>query len=496
MNYKKIVLLLCSVILLCSCNNPKYKKEIESIKESASSISQSLEDEFKDYVFDAEGAQKLCASGTVIAEDGYYIVTDSILNKYDIRTGIMAPLCSKINCNHNSETCDAYVFSKRIEKCNCLDYKFIYYNSKLYCVEVDENQNYTLYRYNKLFSDKEKVIELASFSKDYTRVEGTETSMVVKGDYLYYVIGIFNPETVLQDDYIAEFKCCRLNMSQENSQPEILYTLEAPADTFQDNLGFSIIYNDDYIVYFHQSTGRFSSKNRDIIFFLGILAYSLKDGKCELVLDFKGDENQAKYLTKYGFLEMNNCYLGDDNNIYFRIYNGGLQEVSLYPKGIGRYDIKDHDVQCVYETSYTEISNFASDGKNLYFFEVNHAFGTLDGKAYFTATDMEGNVICRKELGLDEDYVKEQNQVYERWKENGANMSLYTLCQELPEIHCLDERYVILYGDGVGYANLSTKYLQKHIMGGSDAPCGIGIIKKSDLLSGDELNIKQIYSYE
>ena len=65
---------------------------------------------FPDYVYNQEKEQGVYGqSDMAIAENGYYYVIDNVLYFYNINSDVNMPLCSKVNCNHDGETCDAYV---------------------------------------------------------------------------------------------------------------------------------------------------------------------------------------------------------------------------------------------------------------------------------------------------------------------------------------------------------------------------------------------------
>ena len=87
---------------------------------------------FPDYVYNQEKEQGVYGqSDMAIAENGYYYVIDNVLYFYNINSDVNMPLCSKVNCNHDGETCDAYVSGINTEngtfECNCMNEKVIIY---------------------------------------------------------------------------------------------------------------------------------------------------------------------------------------------------------------------------------------------------------------------------------------------------------------------------------------------------------------------------------
>ncbi len=125
---------------------------------------------FPDYVYNQEKEQGVYGqSDMAIAENGYYYVIDNILYFYNINSDVNMPLCSKVNCNHDGETCDAYVSGINTENgtfgCNCMNEKVMYYNNHLYCIEVTKDRDYYLCQYDATFGNKERITKLASVKR-------------------------------------------------------------------------------------------------------------------------------------------------------------------------------------------------------------------------------------------------------------------------------------------------------------------------------------------
>ena len=85
-------------LLMTACS--KYKVKDEQVGQKAL---------FPDYEYNQELAQQIYGqSKMAIAPNGYYYIIDNILYFYNIDSDINMPLCSKVNCRHNDNTCDAY----------------------------------------------------------------------------------------------------------------------------------------------------------------------------------------------------------------------------------------------------------------------------------------------------------------------------------------------------------------------------------------------------
>jgi len=137
-----------------------------------------------DYNFDKNPYYQKDNHNVVVAEDGYYFVRNTtssgimdnfisnhygsifshsdvkmaknesdergkIIYYYDINTQKVTPLCSKINCGHNSEECETYFG-------DVPDEGFVYYNKHLYMRTYDETAGLRLVSYDKNGKNKKE----------------------------------------------------------------------------------------------------------------------------------------------------------------------------------------------------------------------------------------------------------------------------------------------------------------------------------------------------
>lgn len=73
-------------------------------------------------------------SGMAKADNGYYFISNSLLHYFDISTSQSYPVCSKTNCEHNSDTCTAFLSSL-----NFYPVQLSYYNNALYLLGWEQD---------------------------------------------------------------------------------------------------------------------------------------------------------------------------------------------------------------------------------------------------------------------------------------------------------------------------------------------------------------------
>ena len=124
---------------------------------------------YSSYVYDDNEAQFYMSENAAASETGYYYITGAPVNKnynnkyiyyYDMVKDITIPLCSKVDCDHMTEDCEAY-----ISKNNCIGYKIWYHNQRLYMIEKTEEKD-MLVSYDKTMRDKkeEKTLSINGMS--------------------------------------------------------------------------------------------------------------------------------------------------------------------------------------------------------------------------------------------------------------------------------------------------------------------------------------------
>ncbi len=179
---KKFIVLFMSVLLvampLVGCTTAADNIEIET---------KQLDYEYADYEFDATEPQYYMRSNAAAAEDGYYYITSAPLDTnnnrfiyyFDMINLNAYPLCSKLNCEHTDENCEAYLSDDR-----CLNRNIWYYDGRIYMIERKAEQD-ELVSYDKNGRDK-KIQAVISADGLSVATGGTMKKACINQGKLYY----------------------------------------------------------------------------------------------------------------------------------------------------------------------------------------------------------------------------------------------------------------------------------------------------------------------
>lgn len=143
--------------------------------------------EYSDYIFNNDEAQYYMANSAAAAETGYYYIadspistsSDSFLYYFDMVNKNSLPLCTKLNCAHNDESCDAYLSDEE-----CLSSNIWYYNQRIYMIERNSEKDIVV-SYDKTGRDKR---EGAVLSVDGMSVNSSYRRTCVSHGKLYYIL--------------------------------------------------------------------------------------------------------------------------------------------------------------------------------------------------------------------------------------------------------------------------------------------------------------------
>ena len=143
--------------------------------------------EYSDYVFDNNEAQYYMSDNAAAAETGYYYIANApvyttsykFLYYFDMINKNSMPLCTKLNCEHDDENCDAYLSAEE-----CLSSNIWYYNQRIYMIERSDEKD-RLVSYDKTGRDKKNVADL---SVDGRSVIQSQNRACVSHGKLYYML--------------------------------------------------------------------------------------------------------------------------------------------------------------------------------------------------------------------------------------------------------------------------------------------------------------------
>lgn len=211
----KMFFLICGIIILCvGCGKDKEENHIDN--GTSGDISNEEDTPYKntqnigDYFKNVNIVQDYDPNKTSFNDDGSVIMTmdndlmySIIYNKgnytagyiyvTDFKTGVQLPLCSKIDCSHNNDRCNAYIGAEKNEYIN-LGYICSIKNTIYIFGEKGKRENnngdYTEYFLMRISSDGSIREDLGTVLTVYGDSAETvkEGSLIHKG-FLYYVVG-------------------------------------------------------------------------------------------------------------------------------------------------------------------------------------------------------------------------------------------------------------------------------------------------------------------
>ena len=463
-------------LLMTACS--KYKVKDEQVGQKAL---------FPDYEYNQELAQQIYGqSKMAIAPNGYYYIIDNVLYFYNIDSDINMPLCSKVNCRHNDNTCDAYVSTINTEngtfECNCMGEKIMYYNGSIYCIEVTKDRDYYLYQYDSTFSNRKQVTRLASIKDEQLMVSDAQACLISDG-YMYYYASYLDSKYA-ENDYTASFYACRIKLDN-NSSREVLGEFQFPGDyamkAGQSN-GFSIYFTDNSIYFYAGGAARMYTANNSVQYHVS--KYNPDKSQYTDLYVHSGNSGLNVFGEGTGYVNSmsQGGYVRTDSEGNFYIMTSSKAKDN---NNIIKVNFDKNTCEVIYTTQMEKLDYLQSDGEYLYFFESD---SVKDKKSLLTVIDMSGNVKTQYEMEYDEEYMAEMQ------KHSGQNVNGNSYKPDASDIlvYGLDGRYIVLGSRTTGFKNLTTSdtvdYKKEPVV-------GVGIINTKDYLSGSNVSIKQIYQY-
>lgn len=463
---------------------------------------------FPDYEYNQERAQLLSDRARIaISESGYYYIMNDILYFYDINNSLNMPLCSRVNCNHSSSECDAYVYTTSSDPdasyaCNCMDKKIFYYNNSLYLIERTEDSDFYLCKYDDKFNNRQVISKLASISDEKTMVSDADISRISDG-YLYYFVTINNPEYA-KNDFMALFQCRRIKL-EKNAVPEIFVEFEFPGDyatSLGDSQGLKINVCDENIYYIAGGTERCRSSNNPVQY--KIFRYNTSDGLFENIWSIAGNTTENIFGDNTGKVSSfsSGDYIISDNDRNMYILMSTKKDGLDRDKSncILKLNIENNAAEIIYESSDGNIQPISYDGKNILFFEVEERINT-PSSSFYTAIDCDGNVISRYELEYIPEYLNEYSSYVNKVKEKGMEVATPSATDRNIIVFCCDDRYILIgcYATVDVFKNLSSSnYKSNHINLNSHSEqriVGVGLLPQKQFMDSEPCEIKQIYQY-
>ena len=178
---KKIILIIITVVTMLGISACGDKQSNQS----------TVTDDYRysSYTYDDNAPQYYKAGSAAASETGYYYIDGApVINNsnmyiyyYDMIKDMTIPLCSKVDCDHRTDECEAYI-SQNI----CVGSKIWYHNERLYMIEKTEEKD-ILVSYDKTMRDKkeEKTLSINGLSVN----KNSKNACITNGKLYYELSG-------------------------------------------------------------------------------------------------------------------------------------------------------------------------------------------------------------------------------------------------------------------------------------------------------------------
>ena len=178
---KKIILIIITVVTMLGISACGDKQSNQS----------TVTDDYRysSYTYDDNAPQYYMAGSAAASETGYYYIDGApVINNsnmyiyyYDMIKDMTIPICSKVDCDHRTDECEAYI-SQNI----CVGSKIWYHNERLYMIEKTEEKD-ILVSYDKTMRDKkeEKTLSINGLSVN----KNSKNACITNGKLYYELSG-------------------------------------------------------------------------------------------------------------------------------------------------------------------------------------------------------------------------------------------------------------------------------------------------------------------
>ena len=178
---KKIILIIITVVTMLGISACGDKQSNQS----------TVTDDYRysSYTYDDNAPQYYMAGSAAASVTGYYYIDGApVINNsnmyiyyYDMIKDMTIPLCSKVDCDHRTDECEAYI-SQNI----CVGSKIWYHNERLYMIEKTEEKD-ILVSYDKTMRDKkeEKTLSINGLSVN----KNSKNACITNGKLYYELSG-------------------------------------------------------------------------------------------------------------------------------------------------------------------------------------------------------------------------------------------------------------------------------------------------------------------
>lgn len=341
--------------------------------------------EYSDYEFNSKQEQYYMHPHAAAAEKGYYytayapVYTQSniFIYYFDMVNMKSLPLCSKLDCSHDSQDCDAY-----LSQTECLGQNIWYYNERIYMIERTAERD-TLVSYDKNGRDKKNCVDLLvdGLSVHKSSVEFCRARL--SHGKLYYFL--------TDEDAMYLYEAA----ISGNEKPVLIKKYESQAKIKENVSLYAIGEN----VYVNHTKGVTETENQFIID-----CYNLTNKTISTVINGIEDYSIRGEINNWN----TEIYYDNKNHMYFvSICDGDFiinqfnlqskENREIYVIKTENYN-KENDSQSggiggkLPDTSYISLKGY--DGKFIYIYQsINVSLKTQsDEQTYMYIVDMDGNL--------------------------------------------------------------------------------------------------------
>ncbi|MDO5381640.1 MAG: hypothetical protein Q4F06_02830 [Eubacteriales bacterium] len=311
---------------------------------------------------------------------------------YDINTDTVTPLCSKVDCKHNTTSCQAYFDTVEGDEDGG---GFVYYNHRLYMVSYDNKAGMKLVSYDEHGSNQKDECVINS-NPEYIPYFGGNNDVCIFNGYVFSC-GKRNKSS--RDPINSEIVLFRTKMTDKTT--EILLTLEETTEQFKYTKNF----NCDIEVADNKMYIKTCSYNVEQDIFTYVLYESEGENLKEILRTNapRDCNNRAEgeiYASIKGFAIDNN------RNLY---YVDEVESQGLFLKAeLWKYDLDTKTKNKIYDLTNTIGYSVMCDDKYIY---LNQYKGNSD-ISRLVIIDKDGNEVYVKQYsdkcdlaGVDDRYV-------------------------------------------------------------------------------------------
>ncbi len=437
-------------------------------------------------------------SYTADTQDGFYYVINDILYFYDYDSGLNTPMCSRVECAHNDETCDAY--ANCIHAWNnddftavCEGRKVIYDSGYIYMIERTVDDESILYQYDSGFGNKKKIVKLAGVEDGVRTILTNSSSLAVADGYIYYYTAVYSAD-IASNGNLVKYQCRRASLSS-GSKSEVIGEFDFPYDysmAKDDCDGEGVFVSGEYVYYIAVGSQRWYTTENQVQANIG--RYNTTDGSYEKLYSYVGNDRQAILGADAGYMNWysmaNRMCMDNDGNMYIMASNEDMGHTDR----IVKYNPISGESSVIYRKARNEILSIATDGEYLYFWDADY------DESVYVATKLDGTVVGEMKLRYLEDFLKNFEAAMEHFPD--LEMVKESILGVNQKVYGVSGKYIVLAFDytdvfeGLTMGQDTFQLAFDGTVANKDFYMAVALIDKEKLVNGEDVYVEQIYTYE